>query len=91
MRPGFRPSFASDDFLVQLRAADAGVGAMFLSRIEHRFSRPARLVELDVDLGDLRTALYLASARSALAIPRVRAVADALAAEMARAVGKKKR
>jgi DNA-binding transcriptional LysR family regulator len=90
--PGFRPAFASDDFLVQVRAAEAGLGAIFLGRVRHRFSpeRPA-LVELDVDLGDLRSTLHLACAKSALSIPRVRAVADALVAEFEIAIARSKR
>jgi DNA-binding transcriptional LysR family regulator len=89
--PGFRPVFASDDYLVQLRAADAGVGAVFLGRVEHRFTGPAPLVELDLELPPIRSTLYLASANSALVIPRVRAVADLLTSELERAVAKKKR
>ncbi len=81
MIPGFRPVFASDDFLVQLRAAEAGIGAIFLGRARHRFSS-ASLVELDVDVGDLKRALHLVCARSALDIPRVRAVADLLVREL---------
>ena len=81
----FRPVFASDDFLVQQRAAQAGLGAIFLGRVEHRFSAASgggELVELDIDLGELRRTLYLAGARGALEIPRVRAVADLLVAEL---------
>jgi DNA-binding transcriptional LysR family regulator len=81
MIPNFAPSFASDDFLVQLRAAEAGMGAMFLGRARHRFTT-STLVELDVDLGPLRRSLHLVCAKTALDIPRVRAVADLLAAEM---------
>ena len=33
--PGWRPSFASDDYLVQIRACELGLGAMMLAR-EHR-------------------------------------------------------
>lgn len=91
MIPGFRPSFASDDFLVQLRAAEAGVGAIFLGRVRHRFSAKTDLVELDLDLGDLRRTLLLACAKSALAIPRVRAMADLLVEELESAVAPKKR
>ena len=79
--PGFSPVFTSDDYLVQLRAAEVGIGAFFLGRARHRFSR-STLVELDLDLGELRSAIHLVSARSALAIPRVRAVADLLAKEI---------
>lgn len=79
--PGFRPVFASDDFLVQLRAAEAGIGAIFLGRARHRFSA-SNLVELDVDFGDLKRTLHLVCAKSALDIPRVRAVADLLVREL---------
>jgi DNA-binding transcriptional LysR family regulator len=86
MIPGFRPAFASDDFLVQLGAARAGVGAITLGRARHRdFSNTKDLVELDLDLGPVRAGLYLVAARSALEIPRVRAVADILAHELGRA------
>jgi DNA-binding transcriptional LysR family regulator len=81
----FRPVFASDDFLVQQRAAQAGLGAIFLGRVEHRFAAASgggELIELDVDVGDVRRTLYLAGARGALEIPRVRAVADLLVAEL---------
>ena len=37
--PNFRPAFTTDDFLVQLRAAEAGIGAIFLARARHRFFR----------------------------------------------------
>jgi DNA-binding transcriptional LysR family regulator len=88
--PGFRPAFASDDYLVQLRAAEAGVGAMFLGRVAYRFS-PRRLVELSLELPPIRRSLHLACARSALEIPRVRAVADLLTAEWKLAKAAKRR
>jgi DNA-binding transcriptional LysR family regulator len=80
--PGFRPVFASDDFLVQLRAAEEGAGAIFLARVKHRFSGKTNLEELDLDFGQLRSETCLVCAKSALEIPRVRAVADLLAAEL---------
>jgi DNA-binding transcriptional LysR family regulator len=79
--PGFQPVFTSDDYLVQLRAAEAGIGAMFLARVRHRFAR-STLVELDLDVGDIQSTLHLVAAKSALAIPRVRAVAELLAKEI---------
>jgi len=83
MIPGFRPAFASDDFLVQLRAAEAGLGAIFLTRMQHRFARAASLVELPLqDFPAVKSGLYLVCARSALSIPRIRAVADYLVAEL---------
>lgn len=83
--PGFRPAFASDDFLVQLRAAEVGLGAIFLGRVRHRFSRDTPLLELDLGFPPVPSSLHLVSAKSALAIPRVKAVADLLAAELSRA------
>lgn len=83
--PGFRPSFTSDDFLVQCRAAEAGVGAIFLGRVEHRFIRTRKLVKLDLELAAIPRTLYLVGARGALEIPRVRAVAELLAAELEKA------
>jgi len=81
--PGFCPVFASDDFLVQLRAAEAGVGAIVLGRARSRRALPSALVELKIDFGKLRSSMHLVCARSSLAIPRVRAVADLLAEELA--------
>jgi DNA-binding transcriptional LysR family regulator len=80
--PGFRPVFASDDYLVQLRAAFAGVGAIFLGRVENRFALPSPLVPLPLDVGPLRGGMHLVASRSALEIPRVRAVAERLAREI---------
>ena len=58
------------------RAAEAGVGAVILERQKRSFT--SSLVELDIDFGKLATTNYLVCARSALAIARVRAVADLL-------------
>jgi DNA-binding transcriptional LysR family regulator len=81
--PDFEPVFTSDDFLVQLRAAEAGMGAIILSRRTSRLALSSALVELDVDLGKRMAGLHLVCARSALTIPRVRAVADLLVKELA--------
>lgn len=80
--PGFKPSFASDDFLVQLRAAMCGLGAIFLGKMKHRFQADLPLVEIPLALPKRTASLHLVCARSALDIPRVRAVADAIAAEL---------
>ena len=81
--PGFKPVFTSDNFLVQWRAADAGVGAIILADVQHRFSAPSSLVKLKLDLGPYSTSeLHLVCAKSALDIPRVRAVAELLTAEL---------
>ena len=66
--------FTSDSDLVQWRACEAGVGAMLRG---YRFSYPSPVIALDIDLGPLATStLHLVCARSALAVPRIRAVAD---------------
>jgi DNA-binding transcriptional LysR family regulator len=80
--PGFLPSFTSDSFLVQLAAAEAGLGAIPLARSGHRYSRPTRLVPLSLDLGPhARTKTSLVASKSALKLPRVRLVADLLRVE----------
>jgi DNA-binding transcriptional LysR family regulator len=81
--PDYRPAFAADDFIVQRRAAEEGVGALFLGVVRHRFSRPSELVPLGLELGEHgRGALHLVCAKSALGVPRVRAVAELLAEEL---------
>lgn len=79
--PGWSPAFATDDYLLMRRAAELGLGAMFLGRFRHRFAQRS-LVELDLDLHGAARTLHLLCARGALAIPRVRAVVDALADEL---------
>ncbi|HEY6080016.1 MAG TPA: LysR family transcriptional regulator [Polyangiaceae bacterium] len=81
--PGFRPSFAADDFIVKRRAAEAGLGALFMHKVRHRFNRDSELVPLGLDLGPHRTSeLHLVCAKSALAVPRVRAIAELLKSEL---------
>ena len=81
--PDFRPVFASDDFLVQLDAAEAGVGAVILGRRASRLAaRGGALVRLDLALPRVVTTTNLLCARSALGIARVRAVAELLAREL---------
>jgi molybdate transport repressor ModE-like protein len=81
--PGFVPAFTSDNFLVNLAAAEAGAGAIVLARVAHRFSRARGIVPIDLDLGPAkRGVLCLVCAKSALDIPRVRLVADLLREQM---------
>ncbi len=83
----FRPVFTSNDYLVQLAAVEAGVGVMVLGRRFHRLSRIDQLVELDIDLGPAaRTTFHLVVAKRMVDVPRIRAVADALLAEIDPAV-----
>jgi len=83
--PDFVPVFTSDNYLVQWRACEAGVGAMIAGRIGHRFALPSSIVALDVELGEhAASAIHLVCAKSALAVPRVRAVAELMIAEFPR-------
>ncbi len=84
--PNFVPAFTSDSFLVQMQAAYSGVGAMVLGTARSRHSPPRPLVPLDLPLGPYGKAeLHLVATRSALEIPRVRAVAELLAEELTHA------
>lgn len=79
----FRPAFASDNFLVNVAAAEAGVGAMVMAKVRHRFSRPTALVPLNIDLGPhAKSHMYLVCAKSAHDVPRVRKVAELLVDEL---------
>ena len=81
--PNFRPVFASDDYIVQRRAAEAGVGAFFMHKARHRFNRDSELVPLGMDLGPHATSdLHVVCAKSALGVARVRAVAELLKEEL---------
>jgi DNA-binding transcriptional LysR family regulator len=81
--PNFEPVFASDDFIVQRRAAEAGVGAIFLGKARHRHTRESALVPLGLDLGPFqRSKLFVVCAKSALAVPRIRSVAELLGDEL---------
>jgi len=85
--PNFRPAFASDDYLVQVRAAEVGAGAMVLPRVGHPLIRDRGLVELDLDLGRPKGSLHLVCAKSAWVVPRIRAVAELLIEALRRTEG----
>ena len=75
----FRPVFTSNDYLVQLAALEAGVGAMILGKFATPLSRVHRLAELTLDFGAMgTTTFHLVAARRMVDVPRVRLVAQAL-------------
>lgn len=87
--PDFRPAFTSDNYLVQWRACEAGLGAMVLGRWPNRLALTSSLVPLDIDLGPHReTRMHLVCAKSASAVPRVRAVADLVLEAFSRLPGR---
>ncbi len=78
----FTPALTSNDFLVQIAACQAGIGAMISGLPSHRYAQH-RLVPLDLDLGPHAQAnMHIVAARSALDIRRVRVVAQALVAAL---------
>jgi len=77
---GITPVFYADDFLVQMRACEAGLGIMFLGAWRSRFSR-WKIEPVKVPFPLPTTALHLVCAKRALDVARVRLVADALIAE----------
>ena len=84
--PNFRAAFASDDFIVQLRAAEAGVGAIFMQKAKHRFNRESELVPLGLDLGPhAKGGFHVVCAKSALGVARIRAVAELIKEELVHA------
>jgi DNA-binding transcriptional LysR family regulator len=86
LMPGYTPAFTTDNFLVLVAAAEAGLGAVVLARPRHQLMRRRELVPLPIDLGPhATTTFYLVCARSALDIPRVRRVAQLLDQELRRA------
>ncbi len=83
MIPQFRPVFASDDYIVMQRAAEGGVGAMFMPKLRHRFNRDSNLVPLGLELGPhAKGAVHVVCAKSALGVARIRAVAELLKDEL---------
>lgn len=86
LMPGYTPAFTTDNFLVIVAAAEAGLGAVVLGRLTHPLMRRRELVPLPIDLGPHATSdYYLVCAKSALDIPRVRRVAQLLDQELRRA------
>jgi DNA-binding transcriptional LysR family regulator len=89
--PGFIPRFTADDFLVQLRACELGLGAMVLADYDAAERAKRGLVPLPHDLGThARGLMYLVAPRSALDIPRVRRVADLLVARLEQDGGRRR-
>ena len=80
--PGFAPAFASNDYVVQLRAAEAGAGAIVVPWVPYRLAPPTSLVELNLSLAIPPMATRVVAARTALSVPRVHAVAELLVKEL---------
>jgi DNA-binding transcriptional LysR family regulator len=76
--PGFRPAFASNDYVVQLRALARGLGAMVLTKTHHAGQSHPRLVEIQVGLPLPPVDFYVVCAKTSRWVPRIRAVVEEL-------------
>jgi len=81
--PDARLTFASDDYLLQMRACELGLGVMLLPAPHPTFAAPACLQRVDVAIRPIRRTLSLIAPRAAQSIPRVNAVLERLAASLA--------
>lgn len=83
--PDFKPAFTSDDYIVQVAACKAGVGAMILPQVLHRYKGLREwgdLQALDIDLGPTAVgALYVVCHKRHLRLPKVRLVMDYISKE----------
>ena len=81
--PGFEPVFSADEILLQVAACQRGLGAMLLPALAHRLIADSGLRPFEVkDFPEARAEIFLVCARSMQHVPRVRAVLDALLAEL---------
>lgn len=72
--PGLQIGFASNDYLVQRRAVELGLGAFILPRTVDPGSPWGELVEIETDLPlPARQSMYVVCARSMRHVPRVQA------------------
>jgi DNA-binding transcriptional LysR family regulator len=76
--PGFRPAFASNDFVVQRRAVAEGLGAMILPAIRDADDPYPPLVELPLELPLPEGELFIVCAKTMRFVSRVEGVIDAL-------------
>jgi DNA-binding transcriptional LysR family regulator len=85
--PNFKPAFSSDDFIVQIAACKAGVGAMILPQVLHHYAglrELQELQELDIDLGSAAIgSLYLVCHKRHRHLPKVQLVMDFISTEFA--------
>ncbi len=82
--PNFKPAFTSDDFIVQMAACKAGLGALILPQGFHHYPNMNELQELDIDLGPTAVGyLYLVCHKRHRYLPKVRLVIEYISREFA--------
>jgi DNA-binding transcriptional LysR family regulator len=80
----FKPAFTSDDFIVQMAACKAGLGALILPQGFHHYPNMNELEELDIDLGpSAKGSLYLVCHKRHRYLPKVRLVIEYISKEFA--------
>jgi len=83
MIPDFAPSFSSDNYLIQQRACELGLGALILGDVKHPLLREMGLVRLQLKEPLPTNQMHLVSSKSMEHVPRIRAVANALLEQFA--------
>ncbi|HSC88703.1 MAG TPA: LysR family transcriptional regulator [Polyangiaceae bacterium] len=76
--PDLRLAFASDDYLLQLRACELGLGAMLLPAPHPAFAPALPLRKVNLSVPPIRRKLSLLVPRSTRAIPRVKRLLEPL-------------
>jgi molybdate transport repressor ModE-like protein len=76
--PDLRLAFASDDYLLQVRACELGLGAMLLPAPHPAFAPAMPLRRMNLSVPPIRRRLSLLVPRSARAIPRVNRILEPL-------------
>lgn len=80
--PNFKPAFTSDDYIVQIAACKAGIGAMILPQVLHHHAGLNELHELDIELGpDAVGYLYVVCHKRHRHLPKVQLVMDYISRE----------
>ena len=83
--PNFKPAFTSDDFIVQIAACKAGVGAMILPQVLHHYAglrELHQLHELKIELGEKAIGnLYMVCHKRRHHLPQVQLVMDFISQE----------
>ena len=80
--PNIKPAFTSDNFLVQVSACAAGLGAMVMAKYPPGYGYAFDWVDLNINLGaDAITTLYLICHKRHLQLQRVEAVIEGIQQE----------
>ncbi|MFA6901468.1 MAG: LysR family transcriptional regulator [Gallionellaceae bacterium] len=80
--PNFKPAFTSDDYIVQIAACKAGVGAMILPQALRHYADLRELQELKIDLGPKAIgSLFMVCHKRHRHLPKVQLVMDFIARE----------